>query len=419
MQNSLANNILLSGVNSGPSGRRSGPELFTNQAPTANNQQTLPNHTHADPTLVAPATGLAPPPERAVEASTAVIWDGWPDGDFSQLFTWNEFLASNKLAVHWACTALGGDKVGNDDAENWEQGKTTSRRCNGIIKCNNPLCMIVIRPQTRTVGIQKQLQEPCKCKGQLQQIPCRIVSRLHQFRHGVYYQNGGINGPQESVAEISPVLLNKDQIKAEKQKAKSKNKGPEDFISQFSAFEEKHPGFIRSREFGSVTVITVQTDFMASLLVKMEDQEESINGIVSDAAHGYWKIKTNLLIISSVYCPPLQCWVPGIISYSNGSSQEHYLHHFLALFEGIAIEAEKRDMNVTDELFGNVVDFGGGQRAGFIAAFIQFWRNRSENDRSIEELSTVATTLLKGCRQHFRAQVQRISNISAVVHPSL
>jgi hypothetical protein len=44
----------------------------------------------------------------------------------------------------------------------------------------------------------------------------------------------------------------------------------------------------------------MQTRYMASKLLKDRIDSDAVNGIVSDAAHGYWLDPTTLLIISSV-----------------------------------------------------------------------------------------------------------------------
>src|SRR5882762_1587337 len=62
-----------------------------------------------------------------------------------------------------------------------------------------------------------------------------------------------------------------------------------------------------------------------------------------------------------------------------------------------------------------VVDFSEAERLGFKLAFVDFWQLRLENRRSIVELDSAAEKLLKGCRQHFRSGVTRISKINGVV----
>jgi hypothetical protein len=93
---------------------------------------------------------------------------------------------------------------------------------------------------------------------------------------------------------------------------------------------------------------------MRSQLVKDDILDGPVNGMVSDAAHGWWKNRKALLMISSTYCPVLHCWVPGVVSYTNGASRNHFAAHFLALLQSIALEAERRGISVTDDLFKNV-----------------------------------------------------------------
>ncbi|KAF9468215.1 hypothetical protein BDZ94DRAFT_1184677 [Collybia nuda] len=396
-----------------------------------------------------------------VDEPPTPVWDGWPDGKFERLFSWKEFHQLKNLRVHWACKPKGGSKTGNDKAETWEKGKSTGRECNGIIECDNRACCILIRPQTQMKGIAKQVAKRCMCGGKLKHIDCGVESYLFSFKHGVYYLNQGIhehprpthilhltsseqarfdkivldnprvgslallvgqpgaNNLNQSVSRISPVLLNADRIKAEKKRIKAGKGKPQEFVDEFKRFEETYPGFVIYSSFGSVTIVALQTRFMRSQLVKEHIVEDAVNGIVSDAAHGFWRDKTNLLIISSTYCTTLNCWVPGIMTYSNGASAQHYQLHFQALFETMAAEAESRNIIISDDLFRNVVDFSDAQRAGFILAFVEFWFNRSDNERDEEELESVAQALLKGCQQHFRNQVTRVKKISGVVHPSL
>ncbi|KAG6901478.1 hypothetical protein DXG01_001102, partial [Tephrocybe rancida] len=86
-------------------------------------------------------------------------------------------------------------------------------------------------------------------------------------------------------------------------------------------------------------------------LLKEEPNNEPVNGLVSDAAHGWWRERNFLLMVTSCYCPILNCWVPGVLSFTNGASSEHFMYHFLALFRSIAAYAEERGVELTDELF--------------------------------------------------------------------
>ncbi|KAJ7710399.1 hypothetical protein B0H17DRAFT_891139, partial [Mycena rosella] len=362
-------------------------------------------------------------------------WDRWPDGHFERDFSWQEFHVSGELAVNWACEPLGGSKRGSDTAAEWPNGKRTGRRCRGIIRCTNTVCSIIVRPQTRMKGIQKQLIEFCRCGGKLVHVDCGIVSYLYSFAEGftrivedyptvgplsLLVGRPGLHGPEASVAEISSVLFNKDRIKSERRAVKHRGNLPTSEVAEFAQFEKDFPGFVIFSQFGAVTVIVMQTPFMVSQLVKNHViLRDAVNGIVSDGAHGYFMERTALLLMSSSYCVDLDCWVPGIMSYANGATQEHFFLHFISLFESMAQYAEKQGKKLTDAAFKNlpqVVDFSEAERSGFVEAFVVFWRRRKD-PRTDEELTKAAGSMLKGCQEHYRAQVNRIKKISAVVHP--
>jgi hypothetical protein len=65
------------------------------------------------------------------------------------------------------------------------------------------------------------------------------------------------------------------------------------------------------------------------------------------------------------------------------------------------------------------MDFSEAERLGFILGFSEFWMTRHDNTRSQKELQDAAEILLRGCREHFRAGVTRISKISAVIPPEM
>ncbi|KAJ7761346.1 hypothetical protein B0H16DRAFT_1211916, partial [Mycena metata] len=387
-------------------------------------------------------------------------WDGWPDGDFSALFSTSFVEEYDNLQVHWATRVLGG-RGGSSEAETWQDGKLARRQCQGVIECENPQCQVVTRPQTRTDGVAKQLAKACACGSKLVHTTCSVRSTLNTFIGGIYYQNGGTHdhsrptlrlhmlkkekgeftdivqdhpttgplkllvgrpgaaGPAKSVAHISPLLVNADRIKYERRKVL---RGPggyggDNFLKEFAKFEEDNPDFIRNSQLGTVAVIVMQTPFMASLLVKstMVDNE-AVNGLVSDAAHGFWLDRNTLLIVSSVYEPiHLKCWVPAVITYSNGGTAEHYRIHFFELFASISRECEMRKLSMTDDMLVNVVDFSLAERNGFILAFVDFWRQYAPDERTVNELLEAAPKLLKGCVQHFRAQITRLKKISGVI----
>ena len=323
-------------------------------------------------------------------------WDGWPNGTFERQFTFEEVSTLDNLLVHWA-TKSHGVRGGNDFAEEWIDGKRLRRDCLGIIECDNPDCTIAIRPQTTPKGIDRQLRETCKCGAVLSHIRCHVRSTISTYLKGVHFANvgehdharpghilhiskteqvrfetlvktnpttgplglivgvPGIDGPGESVADISDVFLNAGRVGKERLKIKAKSlSGGDSLIAAFAKFSTEHPGFVIYSQLDSITVISVQSPLMRSQLVKERLLDGPINGLVSDAAHGWWKECTSLLVVSSTYCPDLLCWVPGVLSYTNGASSEHFKYHFLGVIQSIAREAELKKHPITDTLFAGV-----------------------------------------------------------------
>lgn len=64
------------------------------------------------------------------------------------------------------------------------------------------------------------------------------------------------------------------------------------------------------------------------------------------------------------------------------------------------------------------MDFSEAEHLGFIRAFITLSQDRG-NSRTLQELQVAAEHLLKGCHEHYRAGVTRISRMHAAVPPDL
>ncbi len=84
--------------------------------------------------------------------------------------------------------------------------------------------------------------------------------------------------------------------------------------------------------------------------------DDTLNGLLSDAAHVYWSVSHYLLIITSVFSDVLAFWVPGLFTISNGSTAEHYRYHFKGVLESITEVAETKEISIYDEMFAGVRD---------------------------------------------------------------
>jgi len=63
------------------------------------------------------------------------------------------------------------------------------------------------------------------------------------------------------------------------------------------------------------------------------------------------------------------------------------------------------------------MDFSAAERGGCIDAFIAFWSGRPDDSRTTDELHNAAQKILRGCQEHFRAGVTRVSRINGVIPP--
>jgi hypothetical protein len=62
-----------------------------------------------------------------------------------------------------------------------------------------------------------------------------------------------------------------------------------------------------------------------------------------------------------------------------------------------------------------IMDFSDAEYNGFIDAFISFWIQRLDDNRNEDDLRKNAQHILRGCKEHFRSGVTRLSRINGVI----
>jgi hypothetical protein len=105
-----------------------------------------------------------------------------------------------------------------------------------------------------------------------------------------------------------------------------------------------------------------------------------------------------------MFCEQMARWIPVQLSWIRGLAKNYYRVHFAILFRQFMtvsmIPSER------ETLARQVVDFSLAQREGFVSAFMEVFGKANR---------AVALKHLKGCHEHFRAQVTRIKCNRTVV----
>ncbi|KAJ3848744.1 hypothetical protein EV368DRAFT_86271 [Lentinula lateritia] len=165
-----------------------------------------------------------------------------------------------------------------------------------------------------------------------------------------------------------------------------------------------------------IVCISLQTEWMQQqTLPDMSDVGDPLYGLLFDAAHKYWEDPNVRLIVTSIYSPLIEKWVPVLFTYANGATIAHYEYHFLILIEGIAAAALQKNVPITDSLFASLVDFSDPQRIGFIGAFVTYFQAQASDTRSEKDLQLAGQALIKGCLYHYHKAVNQMSWIGDAV----
>lgn len=149
--------------------------------------------------------------------------------------------------------------------------------------------------------------------------------------------------------------------------------------------------------------MTFQTSWMAEqLLSRDENNRVYSGGLLSDVTYKFFR--NGYLLSTSMYHEDLRRWIPILLTWLKGLTENHYAAHFSTLMRQIknAYISEKE----CDILVRQVVDFSLAQKNGFILAYMDIF---GEKDRA------VALSKLQGCHEHFRAQVTRVKRNRAII----
>ncbi|KAF9537289.1 hypothetical protein CPC08DRAFT_810019 [Agrocybe pediades] len=343
--------------------------ITNNVTPSQPPPPTVPRLPSSKPCQTSPESVPRTKISADVSDSISSTWDGWPDGLMHLDLTNEQMADTGNLKIHWATRGNQPRKNRkNYNALSWQEGSIYIRKCLGVIVCTGDDCSYVVRPTTRgSDALERLASQPCEvCHSDLYHISCDVQATTYTWADGVHFYNDGfhdhprpslptLTDPGETARDISEVYNNPARVSRDRHRIiQSSDPGGEKFLTSFSAFCKKHPSFVIHSVIGEVSVITVQTDFMRQNLVKDSALDGPINGIVNDATHTFWKEKNALLMISSTYCPVLFCWVPGVMSYMNGGTEDHFKHHFFALLRTMSFEADDRQIDVVDRMFAGV-----------------------------------------------------------------
>ncbi|EGG02271.1 uncharacterized protein MELLADRAFT_91531 [Melampsora larici-populina 98AG31] len=149
--------------------------------------------------------------------------------------------------------------------------------------------------------------------------------------------------------------------------------------------------------------ITFQTDWMAEQLIRRDAHGKVYGGgLLSDVTyrffhHGY-------LLTTSMYSEILHRWIPVQLTWMWGLEENHYRAHFTTLLA--QINAADLTFHERDLLVQQVVDFSAAQKKGFVAAYMEVFK---EHDPA------KALSKLKGCHEHYRQSITQVKKNRNVV----
>ncbi|KAA1106044.1 hypothetical protein PGT21_050152 [Puccinia graminis f. sp. tritici] len=389
------------------------------------------------------------------------------DGDGYPLYPNRKtiFVKTPDMIVHnWGF--VGFPKTSNVEWRADRTWKMIRMFCLGAFICNQPGCQWVGSPPTAKDAIAEYLQTDPKCPGAAGKCPGKVghlackntITRIDEntiTKWGILRHHGTHNhpwpapkkpdplaklklkkeimknptagafklklgkptaplNPFESVTQIHEAFVNMDRLRYHRRLVLTElgvnpEKGGAGLGDKFlhDMFQWNHMGLliISSSFKPGIEHFTFQTKWMGERLVTRDHNNEVYSGgLLSDVT--YRLFETGYLLSTSMFCEETARWIPVQLSWIRGLSAEYYQAHFATLFE----QFDRPSFTTADRetLVRQVVDFSLAQREGFIAAYMKVF---GVTDRQ------QALSKLKGCHEHFRAQVTRVKRNRAVVPP--
>ncbi|POW19408.1 hypothetical protein PSHT_04672 [Puccinia striiformis] len=218
--------------------------------------------------------------------------------------------------------------------------------------------------------------------------------------------------PFESVADIHGCFQNADRVRYHKSKVLAELKlGPQKkgagvgdaFMLEMFAWDQRGMTILSSSFRQGQEHFSFQTAWMQERLLARSEEGNTMysGGLLSDVTYRFFD--TGYLLTTCMYCEQIQRWIPVLLTFIRGLSEDYYQIHFAILFRQFIdhsiTEAERQAIT------RSVVDFSAAQRKGFIAAYVEVFKTSAKE----------AGDQLKGCKEHFRQSVTRIKRNRGVV----
>lgn len=348
---------------------------------------------------------------------------------------------------NWALKTIAGKYV----IKNNEKIRYEFKRCMGVLSCIK--CNALFRPKIKDTEETISARTCCVCFSSLKWIHCDAALKFeynlahdkivikHQSIHNhdcppvskpdfeskkkfskivklnpaqkpLQLVVGTLNPLEknQSVSHLHEAFLNRDRT-AYYRRVVLEEMGysfnGNDFFSSLKTFQSRFSdslNFFSGLQLNKV-YLSCCTNFQLSRLSDTSFFGRTIGGIITDATYNFFK--NGYLLSSSVYCFLLHRWVPILFTWIEKLNAETHEEHFLILFHQISKNVTS--IKKQDELIFSVMDYSQAQRAGFVSAYSKF------RQVDIAVAKETCKQLLRGCVEHYRASITRISRNNAIV----